>query len=141
MERMVSTLKLETGMYVSVLDRPWLDTPFLTQGYFIEADSDIADLQDFCKYVFIDINKGKAADTYLDQPPGSVEDNLDDFIERGERLIDYADEKSVLEELPVAETTLRQATIEISGIMEELQQGRTLDLQAIKGTIQPLLEA
>ena len=141
MERMVSTLKLDIGMYVSNLDRPWLDTPFLIQGYFIEEESTIVELQNFCKYVFIDINKGKPADVYLEQPPGSVEDNLNDFLEHNQRLVDYGNEKSALEELPEAESALNQATDEISGFMEDLHQGKTLDLQTVKAGIQPLVES
>ena len=141
MERMVSTLRLEIGMYVSNLDRPWLDTPFLIQGYFIETVADIAELQNFCKYVFIDINKGKPAAVYLEKPPGSIEDNLNDFLERNERLVDYDNEKSVLEELPEAESALKQATVEIADFMEDLHQGKSLDLQSVKAGIQPLLES
>ena len=35
---------LRTGMYVSELDRPWLETPFLFQGFEIKSDSDIQEL-------------------------------------------------------------------------------------------------
>ena len=30
------TTDLRLGMYVSRLDRPWLETPFLFQGFYIE---------------------------------------------------------------------------------------------------------
>ncbi|TFG86242.1 MAG: DUF3391 domain-containing protein [Chromatiales bacterium] len=32
----MDTADLEFGMYVSELDRPWLGTPFLFQGFTIE---------------------------------------------------------------------------------------------------------
>lgn len=44
MERKVSTLGLITGMYVSNLDRPWLDTPFLMQGFVITTEDEIESL-------------------------------------------------------------------------------------------------
>ena len=52
--------ELTTGMYVSRLDRPWIETPFPLQGYYIKKDSDISSLQKYCKYVYIDIRRGKS---------------------------------------------------------------------------------
>ncbi len=66
MERMVNTQKLKIGMYICGLDRPWMDTPFLMQGFFIGDDKEIEDLNNYCKYVSIDIDKGIEADAYLD---------------------------------------------------------------------------
>ena len=44
MDRKVSTANLKVGMYISKLDRPWVQTPFLIQGFFIEEESDISKL-------------------------------------------------------------------------------------------------
>src|SRR5258706_2893656 len=41
-------------MFVSELDRPWLDTPFLLQGFLIESYDQVQELRRYCKYVFID---------------------------------------------------------------------------------------
>ncbi len=138
---MVSTQKLKIGMYISGLDRPWLDTPFLTQGYFINDDNDIDELKKWCKYVLIDANKGVEADSYLDEIPGSAEDNLNDFLEHGTRQVEYKDEKSTLGEFPEAETTLNEATVQIATIMDNVKEGANLDLQTIAATVQPLLDS
>lgn len=45
---------LKLGIYVTDLDRPWLDTPFLLQGFLIENDEQIALLQQLCKIVYVD---------------------------------------------------------------------------------------
>ena len=45
---------LAVGMYVSELDRPWLGTPFLLQGFLIESDSQISQLIQCCRVVVID---------------------------------------------------------------------------------------
>lgn len=45
---------LKLGMYVVNLDRPWVDTPFLFQGFNIKSAVDIADLKKYCEYVFVD---------------------------------------------------------------------------------------
>jgi len=46
---------LEVGMYVAELDRPWLGTPFLFQGFDIQAHEEIEELRRYCKFVYIDI--------------------------------------------------------------------------------------
>lgn len=50
---------LTTGMYVSRLDRPWIETPLPLQGYYIRNLNDITVLKQYCKYVYIDIHRGK----------------------------------------------------------------------------------
>jgi HD-GYP domain-containing protein (c-di-GMP phosphodiesterase class II) len=49
-------------MYVSALDRPWLDTPFITQGFLIETRDDILKLQKYCDEVYIDSRRGLKGD-------------------------------------------------------------------------------
>ena len=50
----VLTTDLKVGMFVADLDRPWVDTPFLLQGFVIEDDDQIAALQTHCQYVIVD---------------------------------------------------------------------------------------
>ncbi|MEO7743589.1 MAG: HD-GYP domain-containing protein [Usitatibacter sp.] len=45
---------LKVGMFVADLDRPWVDTPFLLQGFVIEDDDQIAALRTHCEYVIVD---------------------------------------------------------------------------------------
>jgi HD-GYP domain-containing protein (c-di-GMP phosphodiesterase class II) len=42
------------GMFVAELDRPWLDTPFLLQGFVVESQEDIEQLRRLCKFVYVD---------------------------------------------------------------------------------------
>lgn len=51
---------LTTGMYVSRLDRPWINTPFPLQGYYIRTSEDIRILRQYCHYVYVDIRRGKS---------------------------------------------------------------------------------
>jgi HD-GYP domain-containing protein (c-di-GMP phosphodiesterase class II) len=44
-------------MYVSQLDRPWLETPFLFQGFFIRNNNEIEELRRYCDFVEIDIEE------------------------------------------------------------------------------------
>src|SRR5688572_28424960 len=50
----IFTTDLKVGMFVADLDRPWVDTPFLLQGFIIEDDGQIADLRKHCEFVIVD---------------------------------------------------------------------------------------
>ena len=51
--------KVAEGMYVSRLDRPWLETPFVFQGFEIREQAEIDMLQRYCSVVYIDAERGK----------------------------------------------------------------------------------
>lgn len=50
----VAVKDLTKGMFVAELDRPWLDTPFLLQGFILDSDADLAQIQQLCNHVFVD---------------------------------------------------------------------------------------
>jgi HD-GYP domain-containing protein (c-di-GMP phosphodiesterase class II) len=50
--------QLRVGMYICKLDRPWLDTPFPFQGFYLRTKHEINEVQRFCEYVYIDAEKG-----------------------------------------------------------------------------------
>lgn len=55
--RKVAVDDLRPGMFVCKLDRDWLETPFLLQGFRIERQSDIAQLREYCRYVWVDVTE------------------------------------------------------------------------------------
>jgi hypothetical protein len=54
MREQVPVEKLAVGMFVAELDRPWLGTPFLIQGFVIETQAEIDQFRSCCKHVFVD---------------------------------------------------------------------------------------
>ena len=55
MDKKVLTHDIRKGMFVSALDRPWVDTPFMLQGFLVEDDEDVTRLQKYCRYVYVDL--------------------------------------------------------------------------------------
>ena len=53
----VDVNSLSVGMFVSGLDRPWTQTPFPLQGFYIRDAEDIVQLQQYCKFVTVDVEK------------------------------------------------------------------------------------
>ena len=46
---------LRLNMFVVELDRPWLDTPFLLQGFLIDDQVELDTLVRYCNYVYVDL--------------------------------------------------------------------------------------
>lgn len=57
MRKRVDITELEIGMFVAELDRPWLDSPFLFQGFLIENQEELGKIQELCDHVFIDVER------------------------------------------------------------------------------------
>lgn len=51
----ISTQRLSEGMFVAELDRPWIDTPFLLQGFILDSVAELQTLKRYCKFVFVDL--------------------------------------------------------------------------------------
>jgi HD-GYP domain-containing protein (c-di-GMP phosphodiesterase class II) len=54
MPKKVAVKDLSIGMFVEDLDRPWIDTPFLIQGFLIEDGEQLEQLRQTCQWVLID---------------------------------------------------------------------------------------
>ena len=53
----VEVERLALGMYIAELDRPWVGTPFMLQGFLLEDRTDIETLISTCAFVYIDRTK------------------------------------------------------------------------------------
>ena len=54
---LVPVENLRLGMYVAELDRPWVHSPFLFQGFQITTEKQLKAIQDVCNYVYVDVTK------------------------------------------------------------------------------------
>jgi len=57
MKEMIAVQDLQAGMFVEELDRPWLGTPFLIEGFLIEDDEQLEQLRGCCSFVHVDRNR------------------------------------------------------------------------------------
>ena len=60
---------LKEGMFVSDLDRPWHETPFPLQGFYIREDDDVKAVSQYCRHVYIDIQKQKSNKLHEEHVP------------------------------------------------------------------------
>lgn len=57
-QQKIAVSELSRGMFVSGLDRPWTQTPFPLQGFYIRDLEEIKELKIHCQHVYIDVRKG-----------------------------------------------------------------------------------
>jgi putative nucleotidyltransferase with HDIG domain len=133
MKVMVEIKDLKKGMYVSELDRPWLETPFLFQGFRITNPQEIEQLGDNCKYVYVDPEKSvvpipkRTAAAVSHQKPAQPE------IKRQRFAIPYQVEFE--QEFPKAKQIYQQAAKKMDKIINETRSGCSLNAQEIKSTV------
>jgi len=128
-------------MFVSNLDRPWLDTPFPMQGFTVQDENDINSLKEYCHHLYIDTEKGVPADTYLDHQIEQNKHYIDDFLSQGKRRVVYEEHNTVFNEYPTAEHALESATLTVANIMDNVKAGDNLDVQKVREAIQPMLDS
>jgi len=121
-EKKVSVDYLKPGMYISNLDRPWVDTDFLFQGFLIKTQGDIDKLKEYCTYVFIDVERGAPAEAYLTE---NIESGISIKVE---------------EELPKAKATYNRLTEEFNNIIDKLKSGGKLNIETIQQDLHLLVD-
>ncbi|MBS1213683.1 MAG: metal-dependent phosphohydrolase, subdomain [Proteobacteria bacterium] len=113
---------LHVGMFVCELDRPWLETPFLLQGFEIRSDKDIEALRRYCRFVYIDVLRTRTVEMTIEAlPPRS-------FLNE-KRLTTFE------KEIEAAETTRKQTSIMIRSLINEIRFGKPVDIALAKEAV------
>lgn len=117
---------LRPGMYVAALDRPWLETPFAVQGFFVKDRTDVDFVAEHCAHVYVDPRRRTSA---RDQ-------------ERPlRRRRTYRDTSSLKSELKTAKVDLTSASESMARVFAQLRTGGHLDIQIVRSAISPLIES
>ena len=70
-------------MYIAELDRPWTETPFMFQGFYLSTDRQLEALRRLCRQVFIDVARSGAAATARPGAQPAADATLPGFQLRG----------------------------------------------------------
>lgn len=118
MKQRVEISALRIGMFVLELDRPWLETPFLFQGFLIETQEELAALLEICDYVYVDASRSRAE---ANNSTGAI--NPERF------MVDYQD------------VTQAVAPVRLGMIksIDDRRLGRMVDTEPLKETVVALL--
>ena len=160
MKTKVDVHDLCKGMYVSELDRPWLGTPFLFQGFEIQTDEELEQLRTLCRHVYVlsgdslpspAIRRTKPVSA---APPAAriitkkiseefavTETSSREIPRSGMPPSRYTDVTPVEEELQQAVEVERSARETIYSILDDARLGRSVDTPRAKKVVGQMTES
>jgi putative nucleotidyltransferase with HDIG domain len=146
-------------MFVSELDRPWLGTPFMFQGFEIQTDEELGQLRAFCRHVYVLSDDERAslaiqrtrntaaevpaARVVIQKPPefAITETSSREIPRSGIPPGRYADLTPVEEELQQAVEVERSARETIYSILDDARLGRSVDTPRARKVVGQMTES
>ena len=154
--------QLEIGMYVAQLDRPWLETPFLFQGFYIRDDDELNELRKHCREVYVspdslqqDIKAAAPVSAQLptrgdDVAPRKKRFSLRSLFRRDTSQIDddfeqtnviYTETTTLKEEFDTASGVKEQAVDTLKGVLHNLRNSGELEIGALESAVTPMVDS
>ncbi|MEH6358614.1 MAG: HD-GYP domain-containing protein [Pseudomonadales bacterium] len=124
----VSASKLQPGMFIAELDRPWLETPFALQGFVVHDHDEVMYISMYVDSVYVDIDY-KGSRVFL--PRNKRPSNVSHPASNGLKL------KTDFEQ---AKLSFESASQSLDRVFESISNGRHTDINVIKKSVQPLLD-
>ena len=163
----IKVQQLSVGMYVGMLDRPWLETPFIFQGFEIKDRFEIEQLQKYCRQVYVEIERGKLSEKTIRAlaagagkavhllgenekgPAGPgwlhrfiVRTGLGKFLSRrGHKAGDYAVSATVRREAPEARKAWERACRAQQKIYARARRTGHVDIERVVLAVAPLVQS
>jgi len=141
--RKVTVDSLKIGMYVSSLDRPWLETPFALQGFLVKSQRDIDKISKFCEFVYVDFEKSEVQEDPLKKrsAPVSRPRKTRQELFPSRTLSDYRDAGQFGDEYPKARQAITTLTTGVTNIFDSVTKGSGLDVVKVKRSVEPMVES
>ena len=142
---------LKLGIYVSRLDRPWADTPFLFQGFAVENDDQLETLRRLCHVVFVEVSAEEAEELKLAaRKPLAVPrdpEPADPLVALSVNPAAFAahvpvkDTVPLKTELTLATATFGEAKRAVGAIFDHLRRGGGLDVPHLQTVVGSMVES
>lgn len=121
--------QLVLGMYITELDRPWLETPFLFQGFELKTEEEIQAVRDTCEFVYVDMTKRKKRKNSI---ANCKQTNIHSILNYGSP----PKKLSVFEkEISRAGKTYESTAGVVSGLMEKIAKDGVIDSKLAKEAV------
>ena len=153
MKKEVPVEQLEFGVFVSELDRPWTETPFMYQGFVLNNEKQLEALKKYCKKVTIDLDKGadlpdrsELLTSRTGEPPGPpgrrvAEPLGPSVLTTIKNKVVYREQSTVDQELPVARTAQHKAEVVLKDIMSQVEAGKALDAPRVQEAVTSMTDS
>jgi len=122
----IAAEELLPGMFVAELDRPWLDTPFVLQGFVIRDADDAREVAKHVRYVYVDASyRGGGQYLVVDSSAAA----------KGDKAI-----LVMKEDFLAAKVSFDSAAGSLEKVFEALGEGQISDLSLVEQEVSPLIE-
>jgi HD-GYP domain-containing protein (c-di-GMP phosphodiesterase class II) len=127
---------LDFGMYVSQLDRPWLDSPFLIQGFVIKDEDELAQLREHCEYVYVDLEQSSTLPSQASpvspsraRPSGDASPEVPDPSSKRD------DRVSVEKEIEFARSARASLKEAVGSLMDAVRDGKKPNVEQLRDSV------
>ena len=134
---------LTLDMFVARLDRPWIGTGFPLEGIRITSEAQLADLQRMCRFVHVDVSRGRTPDlryVTFDEDPLVRHARGEEEIESLRRTR-WEPTLGFDAAVPDAKRAHAQLESGITAVMDDLHRGRKLDVDKLAEGVDTLVES
>jgi HD-GYP domain-containing protein (c-di-GMP phosphodiesterase class II) len=132
---------LRVGMYVSRLDRPWLNTPFALEGFTVATEQDVRELRRLCSSVYIDVSRGASPDlrfVEIDQDPDDQRNQAKEEF-KSLRKTNWQLQNDFDVELQHAKRAHETLKLSINQVMDDLHEGHNLQLDKLQDGVDAMV--
>ena len=148
-EYKIDARDVRVGMYVSKLDRPWLETPFMLQGFMINDQEDLNLLRQHCHYCYVDADRSKHFHpNMIKRKPTTVEKNVTFGIRREntepakiKKTRIYKDQVGMQDELESIRETHRKMSDVVKDMMSSLKRNNKIDIEGTRQALKPMVDS
>ncbi len=150
----IPVASLRKGLYVSRLDRPWVESPFLFQGFEIEDDADLLRLRNICKTVYVEVTAAEADELLAaarppSPPPASPQkpdglaalESLSRDLTARQTSVPLRDAIPLKTELRKAKVIYADARQTMTVMFDRLRRGGGLDMAVMEGVVDSMIES
>ena len=124
----MSATKLQPGMFVAELDRPWLDTPFALQGFVVRDDDEVLYISKFVDNVFIDADY-RGSRVFLPQCPKA-----------SNKVHSTGGHLKLKADFQLAKLSFESASKSLDKVFESIKGGQQADINTVRQSVQPLIK-
>lgn len=117
--------ELKIGMFVSKLDRDWLETPFLIQGFIVESLDDIDTVAEYSQHVWIDA---------VQQAWVAPEERVVSGDKKAPKVV-YINKTSAAEEGSAATSIYKEARQLTKSLLDDVRLGGVINTNQAKETV------
>ncbi|MBW3567375.1 MAG: HD-GYP domain-containing protein [Proteobacteria bacterium] len=137
----VDVEQVRLGMYIAALDRPWLESPFLFQGFVVESEEDLETLRQHCNYVFIDDVKSRDSE----EVRGLIEKlgaSADVTVKHERQTAERAEQGTVTsfrDNIKHAVQSFRRSTDGVIRFFNDMRLGKSIETEDAKAVVSELI--